>query len=117
MTWGPGQQTLESMDDAVASHMPDPRRPPPRSRRMSCGTGNPACPAESTGGSQCRLEHNKDQTVHPGTNQASEGLSMNSALAVVKEVSVQDVVQGPYLLRVGDRLAAETVEVPAASGQ
>ena len=58
-----------------------------------------------------------DQTVPPGTNQASEEQSMNSALAMVKEVSIQDIVQEPYLLRVADRLAAEPAEVQAASGR
>ena len=55
-----------------------------------------------------------DRTVPPGTNQASEEQSMNSPLPVVKEVSIQDVAQGSYPLRVADRLAAE---VQAASGR
>ena len=32
-------QILETVDGAAATHMPDPRPPPPRSHRRSCGTG------------------------------------------------------------------------------
>ena len=46
-----------------------------------------------------------DRMFPPGTNQASEEQLMNLALATVKEVSIQDVAQGPYPLRVADHLA------------
>ena len=73
-------------------------------------------PSESREDPQCQTEHSMDQTVPPGTSQASEEQSMNSALAAVKEGSIQDVVQGPYLPRGANRLAAEPAEVQAASG-
>ena len=66
-------------------------------------------------GGRCQLVHNMDQTVPPGTNQVSVEQSMNSALAAVKEVLIQDVAQEPYPLRVADHLAAEPAEVQAGS--